>query len=88
MKTICVVHDGADGRRGQLGRLQEPLLGDVRLDHRLAALAMADIVGVFLFLFDQSQGAQVVQHFLPAGEAVQADDIFPGWGRSCAPARR
>ena len=58
-------------RRRQLPRVDKPLVGQVRLDHRVAAVAARHRVAVRALVFQQALFAQIRQHALARLKALQ-----------------
>ena len=85
--TSPVAH-GGEGRLGQRRALDEPLLREVRLDDRVAALAVADGVQVRLHPPQQPRLGQGLQHRLAGLEAVQPGERPARSRSSCRPRSR
>ncbi len=64
--------DRGDGRLGQRLRFHEPLLGDQRLDDRLAAVAFAEAERVILDLVEKAELFQIGDDALAGFEAIEA----------------
>ena len=70
--AVGVGLDGGDGLGGQRLDLDEPLGGEARLDDGLAAVAMADVVGVVLDGAEQALLFEVGDDALAGRVAVEA----------------
>ena len=71
--------DHRDGFFGERLGAHEPLRGDERLDHRLAAVALADGERVRLDLFEQAEALEVFDHAAACFEAVETG-VGTGFG--------
>ena len=67
-----VVLDHLEGARGEVLHAEEPLGGELGFDDGVGALAVAHLVGVVLYLFDEAGRLEVLHYLLAAGEAVHA----------------
>ena len=66
-----------DGRRGQRRDLHVPLVGEVGLEHRTAAITARHDQAVFLGALEQARGLKFRDHALARLEAIQARESAP-----------
>src|SRR4030095_2368964 len=70
--------DHVDGRLSKLLHAHKPLLGQQRLDYRMAAIATRFGYDVILYLLDQPLRCQLFEHSLTSLIAIEAYVSFPG----------
>src|SRR4029077_3426833 len=63
---------GRDGRRGERGDLHEPLVGEIGLEHRAAAIPARHYQPVLVDALDESAGLELRQHALAGLEALES----------------
>ena len=69
--AVCVGLHGCDGLVGERLNLDEPLRREARLHNRLAAVAVAHVVGVVLYACQQSLRFEVFEDLLARSVAVE-----------------
>ena len=67
---------GRDGRRGERGDLHVPLVGEIRLEHRTAAIAARHHQPVLVDALDESAGLELRQHALAGLEALESAETL------------
>src|SRR5207249_12099939 len=77
VKPHAAAADGRGGPGGHLLHVAEPLIADVRLDHRMAAVTRAHAGAIGFYFLDESQRLEILSHNLAGLEPVHPR-VFPG----------